>query len=358
MVGITIVNKGQAMAKISFKDYLDMSGNPDTTDEQMLKYSLIVQGEGGFSFDLVPNPKYVEVDPEQLADENAMKIANNFCRMRRRSTFNKRVKDGVDLPVIVSEGDSWFQFPLLVKEVVDNLKDDYLIYSVGAAGDTARNMVKGSERKRKTEYMQALRKQKHHVKAFMFSAAGNDVIGEDDNGDPVLLKILRAFDKDRDALGHINMAAFNEKINFLRMAYTKVISDIRSEPGFAQLPIFIHGYDYVFPYPWGGKANDPRKPKHAKKDAWLGSPLDDLNIKDREFAREIIKILIDKLYGLLNDIAGNPQQSNVWVVNCRNKMPNVSDWIDEIHGRSDGFEKIAAEFRSVMDPVLKPGGSV
>jgi hypothetical protein len=147
--------------------------------------------------------------------------------------------------------DSWGQFPVLIKETVNHLNKDYRAWSVGAAGDTVQDMVQGPVEPRKTEYILALNEKRADVKSFVFSAAGNDMIGEDPNiGKPVLTDLIRDFNgKPLDMQGHINHTLTEDRLDFLRGVYRKVITDIRSDPDFRKLPIFIHGYDYPFPYP-------------------------------------------------------------------------------------------------------------
>jgi len=343
------------MSKISYRDYRDLIENPETDDDTIMQYSTIQKGEGGFDFQLIPDPDKVHITDDQMELENAMAIANDIFRWRRKVAFKKRLKKGVELPIIVSEGDSWFQFPAIIKDVVDQLKSDYLIYSVGAAGDTAQNMVFAEEAKKQTEYMAALRKLRdegHPVSGFMFSAAGNDIIGEDPKTKVSALQdIIKDFNGDvSDVAGHINFVEFSKRLTFLNKAYSHVISSIRNEDGFSNLPIFVHGYDYVFPHEW---RNDERDPFYADKKEWLGEPLDVRKIKDLDLRRNIIKFMLDMLYDMLNDLAGDPSQSNVWVVDCRGSMPDVSDWKDEIHGTNDGFAKVARRFRDVMDGVIK-----
>jgi len=290
----------------------------------------------------------VEMTAEDVQLENAMQMGNGLARYRRQAHFRTRRALGSSLPVLVSECDSWGQFPLLIDEVVDQLYDDYLIWSVGAAGDTAQNMVFGPQQPGRTEYMIALREQKRSVRGFIFSAAGNDIIGEDPvTNQAVLLSILKSFNGDTsDIEGHINHSLLREKLDFLRLAYSTVIQNIRNEPGFSKLPIFVHGYDYVFPYPWGN--NDKRNPSYAENNEWLGGPLDTRGIMDPGLRRGVCQYLIDRLYELLQDLSGDPDQTQVWLVDCRGAMPDVSDWNDEIHGTSAGFAKVAARFRDVM----------
>jgi N-acetylmuramoyl-L-alanine amidase len=335
------------MSKITYDEYSQLRRNPDTEEEVLLSYSRIMRGKGGFDYKIVPDPDKVVMGAEDLEFENAMQIGNGLSRFRRQARFRRKKLFGSNLPVLVAEGDSWFEFPLLVREIVDQLEDDYLIWSIGAAGDTAQNMVYD-----RAEYPQALSKHKDEVRGFLFSAAGNDIIGEDlTTQKPVLFDLLKNFNGNRnDIEGHINLDLLNDKMSFLNRAYSKVIADIRDKLEFKNLPIFIHGYDYAIPYPCD--ENDPRNPIHAAKNEWLGEPLDQRKIHDPEQRRNIIKFLIDRLYQMLAEVSGDPQNTGVWLVDCRGAMPEVTDWIDEIHGTSDGFKKIATRFASVLSLAL------
>ena len=135
---------------------------------------------------------------------------------------------------------------------------------------------------------------------------------------------------------------------FLREAYQLVIDTVRAEPGFEALPIFIHGYDYAIPYPFPDVQTDPRNPSYAKKNEWLGEPLDNRGIFDPGLRKALIGLLIDTLYEMLADIAGDSETTGVWLVDCRGAMPDVHDWNDEIHGTSAGFTKIGARFKAAL----------
>lgn len=51
---------------------------------------------------------------------------------------------------------------------------------------------------------------------------------------------------------------------------------------------------------------------------------------------------------MLEEFSGAPKTSRVWLVDCRNAMPNLSDWKDEIHGTSSGFRKVAQRFKAAL----------
>ncbi len=336
------------MVKITYDDYLKMLRDPDTPDEEIAKYSTVERGASAFAPELRPNPDMVEMTPADRELENAMQIGNGLARFRRQLQFKRRLAGGDRRPVLVSEGDSWFQFPILIRETIDQLGDDYLVWCVGAAGDTLDNMVNAPVGKGKSEYMLALREQQSRVRAFLFSAAGNDILGEDtQTGKPVLLDILRPFNGNAsDVTGHVDLAVLGQKLDFIKTGYSKVIAAVRAEPGLERLPILIHGYDYSFPYPWG--AQDPRDPKHAAKNEWLGQPLDERGILDMDLRRNVVKLMLDALYSMLEGLAGDSSATGVYVVNCRGALPEVSDWADEIHGTSNGFAKVADRFRAVL----------
>lgn len=341
------------MSKITLEEWTALVTNVDTSDEEIMAISKIVAGEGAFDFRLAPDPKAVDMASREIEAENAMAIANDLSRRRRSAQFRKRQLLGVDKPVLVSEMDSWGQFPIVIREIVDHLNKDFMVWSVGAAGDTAQNMVFGPLVPRRTEYVRALMKQKKDVKAFVFSAAGNDIIGEDpDTGRPVIRDLIKPFNGNHsDVEGHIDHVLLAKKLNFLRGAYSKVINDIRSVKEFENLPIIIHGYDVPYPYPWG--ASDKRNPAWAKNDKWLGSAFKAKGIDNKKLGRPILAFLIDSLYDMLGEFSRKPKESGVWLVNCRGALPKVTDWADEIHGTSDGFKKVASRFKTTINKAIK-----
>lgn len=346
------IDQEAELNKITYEEYQRKLLDERLADNEILKYSRIVKGEGAFDWNLVADPDKVTISEEEQQIESTMKIGSTLDRWRRARRFGARLHGGDQSPVLVSEGDSWFQFPFLIREVIDQLEDDYLIWSVGAAGDTAANMVFGPERKYHTEYMRALQAQKGRVKGFLFSAAGNDIIGEDPiTNNASLYEILKDYNGNPDDVhGHINFFVLGKKLHLLKTAYQRVITNIRTEPGLESLPILIHGYDYVFPYPYGD--DDTRNPGYAKPDEWLGEPLVKRNIRNNFLGRKIIKCMINTLYEMLDDLAGNSIKTGVWVVDCRDAMPDLKDWNDEIHGTSEGFAKVAKRFRSVLSKLM------
>jgi hypothetical protein len=339
-----------ATEKIDYAEFRRMLMDPSVPDAEIAAYLTVDESDSGpFDPRVVPDPQVVEMDgAERFEVESAIRWANGAARWRRATDFRNRMNDGVKLPVLVSEGDSWFQFPFFLEDLVDQLWSDHLIWSLDAAGDTAHNMVYG-----RAEYMKALQEQKKNkVQGFLFSAAGNDVIGEDEFGNPVLEGLIKTWTPGRDAAWHVDKARLAEILTFLEQAYRDVISTIRSDSAFAKLPIIIHGYDYALP---GGYPGDTRDPRWATQDRWLAKPLNQKGIKNPTVQQGIIRVLIDALYDMLARVSGDSAVTRVFLVDLR-KTLSKGDWADEIHPTNAGFAKVAKAFRKTLQQadVRKP----
>ena len=343
------------MSKITYKQYLRLLEDIETPDEVVEPFSIVELGEGGFDLTFRPNLDRVELPGEDFESfsltsfiEDSVNNASRNGRQRRFLARKARQESSTNkLPILVSEGDSWFQFPVLIKDVIDHLEDDFLIWSIGAGGDTLENMVENPE------YLDALDRFKDEVSGFLFSAAGNDIVGRNrQTRKAALFDILKDFNgSETDIEGHINIDLFEQRIADIKEGYTTVINNIRSKPEFKNLPIFVHGYDYVYPFP--GIPLDKRNPTHALPNQWLGKPLDKRGILNRIQRRNILKFMIDRLYTMLEEISANPKETGVWLVDCRGAMPRVTDWADEIHGTPEGFRKVADRFLPVISAALE-----
>jgi hypothetical protein len=114
--------------------------DPDVPDEALRPY-LVESPEDTRAF----QPS-VRVNPDRvIAPETeaavAMASLNGVARWRRLQRYKRDAADGRRLR-IVSEGDSWFQYPFLLKDVIDWLSEHYAINSLDAAGDLLSDMVR------------------------------------------------------------------------------------------------------------------------------------------------------------------------------------------------------------------------
>lgn len=274
-----------------------------------------------------------------------MSWANGLCRLRRQEKFKLRKFYGDRRVVLVSEGDSWFQFPIFLEDVIDQLFSYFNIWSVDAAGDTLQNMILDN-----AEYMQALRQNKEDVRAFLFSGGGNDIVGEDENGRSVISQIIKPFTPGRPSEWYLETKAFAEKMRFIENCYQTMIANVAAE--FSDLPVICHGYDYAIP---GGGPDDPRHPFWAAKDKWIGHAMrEELGITDHLLQCNIVKLMIDRLNERLKSLCGgnnlNGAYRNAWHIDVRGTVGLL--WADELHPTDQGFRLVANRALNVLRSAL------
>src|SRR5262249_26894082 len=97
-------------------------------------------------------------------------ISDAFTR-RRQEIYRQRIADGWKGLRFVSEGDSWFQYPVVLRDIIDWLSDDYAILDFAAAGDTLANMKRGIP-----NIVDTLKREKSH--GFLLSGGGNDFLDD------------------------------------------------------------------------------------------------------------------------------------------------------------------------------------
>ncbi|MDA7423191.1 DNA/RNA non-specific endonuclease [Thalassococcus lentus] len=247
----------------------------------------------------------------------AMNLANAWARSYRLAVFRRKIRDGYSGPVVVSEGDSWFQYPWLLDDVIDNLMDSYAVLSLGAAGDTLENMRAGAE------YRQAISDQ--GAEFFLFSASGNDVLGGGD-----LSKLLNVYQPGMEMADLIKPGAVDQTLSRIEQGYDAIISDALSlSPG---LQVFFHGYD---------------RPVPRSDGKWLGKPMTDLGIP-KNLQREIVGHLIDRLNQRL-DVIATRFPGRAHHVDCRGQVgTSINSWYDELHPRNAGYARVADLFLAQM----------
>jgi len=257
------------------------------------------------------------VDTEGLEGEIALRFFNWICKKRRQHRYRKKMDNGWNGIRIVSEGDSWFQYPIMLDDVIDQLFDEYAIYSLGAAGDLLADMIA------EDEITEAIEKEKPHI--FMISGGGNDWVG-----DGMLEKIVHPFKQGRKAEDYPN-ELFAQKINSLAGLYRNLF--LRLSARFPGLKIICHGYDYGIP----------------DNGQWLGKPLNNLKIKPQKLQQDIVRVLIDQYNEMLAAVSAD-FDGVVYYVNCRNTVAQ-SQWHDELHPKDQGFKLVADLYRQVINTI-------
>ncbi|HET7715828.1 MAG TPA: SGNH/GDSL hydrolase family protein, partial [Bauldia sp.] len=294
--------------------------DPRTSEASLRKYFKIDETRSGpFTPQLELNPATVKIPPTPdgaARGDMAIASANWWCRMRRTSLFNARMAEGYKGPIIVSEGDSWFQYPILLNDVIDHLiAKGYAIRSLDAAGDTLENMIRSGE------YLDGLRQTGASV--FLFSAGGNDVLGGGN-----LASVVRDFDPALNPAQHI-LPAFQTLLDQAIAGYDQILRNVEALPG--DILTICHGYDKPLP----------------NKGKWLGLPLEKRGIKDREFQRQIVGVMIDRFNAALARLAGG--FANVRCLDLRGVVgPKPKRWHDELHPTDRAYGAVADRFDATI----------
>lgn len=184
------------------------------------------------------------------------------------------------------------------------------------------------------------------AKGFLFSGGGNDILGENADGDEVLELMVTTFDASKSPAGHLVERQVKEQFAFIDKSYRRMIQDINAN--FDNVQMFIHGYGYVFPGNFS--SDDRRNPFYAAEDKWIAGPLKRKGIEDPVFQRQIIMVLMDRLHDIQLELTRD--FPNVHHIDVREAAPTVGEWNDEIHPNDTGFAKVGQIFRDRIDAVL------
>jgi hypothetical protein len=290
-----------------------------------------------------------------LAEDNRdkrrmLRNIKEFCRQRRQAQFRRRYHSGENRPVLISDGDSWFHFPVFLRDVIMQLSHDHLVWPLANAGDTLKHMVYGAEATRGQRYVGGLRDYGREAKAFLFSAGGNDLIGVDPSGLPALLSYVRPHERGRSAAWHIDTPEFRRRLSFIEGALRHVLADVAARR--PNLPVLIHGYDYALPCPWG--MEDRRNPQWTSRDHFLGAAARHLGIHEPHMQRAIARCVIDAINTMQRRLAGGNVEGgafpHVYHVDVRDTM-KPDEWADEIHPTNSGYARVANHFRRVLSDI-------
>ena len=247
-------------------------------------------------------------------------MASNIARRKRRKKYLRMKRKNPNGIRIVSEGDSWFQHPI-VHDLIDHLMDyGYLVKSIGAAGDELVNMFLTEE------FAESI--QMEEPEFLLLSAGGNDILGEkmihfledvieiDDPGvDP------QRFLKNNYA---IEIKVLHERLKGILTRANEISPKMK---------IIIHGYDYAIP-------------SDSEKKGWAGRYMIEKGIDHPKDKMALMKLMIDQYNEMLESLAKD--HDYLTYINLRNSVAN-DKWHDEIHPNREGFLVCAEQFKVVIE---------
>jgi hypothetical protein len=261
----------------------------------------------------------------------------DWKRPRKRRRYLELKADAAYAgPVMVAEGDSWFEHPLY-PDLLDWAGKDFAVLSLAKAGDTWSDMIDQDSEPPKHYSDGSLMGLIHAVaeesdtarppKTILLSAGGNDLIGQ-------IVQCVYPYDPERSEDDYINHDEFDVVLG-------QVMTDYRDKS--AELIrmgkiVLVHSYDYPNP-----QDNGP----------FIGFPLRKYrNIPGVGLMRRIVNQMIDIFSNELISLANN-SNDKIHFINLRETIgtrdilngPDQSLWSDEMHGNQFGYERLWKRLR-------------
>lgn len=254
-------------------------------------------------------------------------LANTVAKRVQNRQYRQNLVRYPDRVRIVAEGDSWFQYPFMLRDIVDYLSGVYSVFSVAAAGATLEDYLKNSE------FLETIGQVKPAF--FLLSGGGNDLLGDN-------FKTLIRDTPDAALTGPTRYLteAFSTTLTAVLDRYKRILRLVHL--GYPDVRVLVHGYDYVIP---SGAEKLPGS------SSWMGEVLDNRSISDTAEREAIARHLIDSFNEKLREVAA--QYPNVTYLDLRGTVRRTNRladyWYDEIHPNDKGFLSLSSKFVSEIN---------
>lgn len=325
----------------------------------------------GLNFDDLRNSlcKIYDLNPSQLlsasnANTGSLGRLNKKDDGKREKRYNKKLLRSNPLKQYVriyAEGDSWFQFPYFITDIVDwlNKEEEYLLFTEAYGGDWFSNILYESQ------IIPSLSLYKPHF--FMISGGGNDLVGgnrlaimlQSNYGRPkyseqeIHSMAISSMEKEAliDSQPHITKE-FYAFLHVMRAQYHLLFENLYSDESKHKNIITItQGYDYPFPSP---KNNFSLALPHqyfvnwqSGTGKWLYRPMLMRSIYDAKLQRNIIMTMMYEFNEMMKEMVSSFDK--VYHIDFRGIAPEKDDWFDELHLKSHMFRKAANVYKYVFE---------
>jgi hypothetical protein len=253
----------------------------------------------------------------------------------KQAVFAASIKQHPQRLVMLTEGDSWFSYPLNAN-IADYIEmmSDFSLLRLEHNGDEAREILgAGSGQLKKIKYYL----KNYPVDAVLMSAGGNDLVAGE------LTRVLNKKVAGATWQSTIKLAALTTVLDDIVAAYSRLL-DARDALR-PKCVVVAHSYCYF--QPTGRKATGPFG--LGKAGPWMRPVLTTKGIDPDTEGRDLARYLVDELHARL--MALSAARPRFQVVDMRSALPvdNVH-WADEIHPSGTGFRRLAEDH---WRPLLK-----
>lgn len=305
---LTAMLEDENLAEYALGNYFEVKTKPDLQPEYQLKPDVQLRNRDA------------HLDEKGFIRDGLLDVANKTARLIRNSKYRIMRLRFPNAPKIVSEGDSWFQHPLVV-DTIDHLSKVYPIFCVAAAGDTLANYeVEG-------EWLEAVADKSPRF--FLISGGGNDVLGAQFRNHIKPGPHETGLPPER----YLEPSLITE-IDNLQIIYRKMFNEL-----FALRPdihALCHGYDYITPLEVTNKG-------------WLGRYMIEKGMTSQVDRKGVISYILNEFNDRLRAVAA--EFPNVHYINARGLVA-AGQWYDEIHPDKHGFQAVAGSFLNVIDGLV------
>jgi endonuclease G, mitochondrial len=251
--------------------------------------------------------------PSLQESEAAIPFANGLSRAQRLVQYRQKRASGYEGPILVCEGDSWFEYPFFLQDIIDYLMKEYAVLSLAGAGHHLVEMVANDE------YTEAIAQEKPDF--FLISGGGNDMLH-----DGRLRDFLLTYQDGMQPADLLDRPALNGFLQTITGNYRTLLANVTQR--FPRLTILAHGYDYVLP---------------RDKGTWLGGPLTQRQVPP-ELWNDALELLIDEFNEALKTLEAL-FPNRFYHIDCRGRVGSQKNkWHDELHPKNAGYGRAAARF--------------
>ncbi|MCF0072923.1 SGNH/GDSL hydrolase family protein [Dyadobacter sp. CY261] len=219
---------------------------------------------------------------------------------------------------ILALGDSWFQYPLLEVDILDQLSRLYAIYSVANPAASLEEAINSGN------YLKA--EESGGFDFIIVSYGLNDLFGEDFpsflNGKP---------NEENSKIDRYLSTEFFKKLSTIEINFKNLFNKLLSKHPNSK--IFFHCYDYFIPLKTS-----------AEKINWVGRTMTESGISPQSQRQNLVKYIVDRFADKLSSITQDNQFRNkVTFVDTRNSIP-PDQWANELLPSKNGFQAVANAF--------------
>lgn len=241
--------------------------------------------------------------------------------------FTESLRNHPGYPVVISEGDSWFSFPVhanLIDQLDDMAARRMSLLRLERSGDEVVDMTSDSKLATLRGY---LHRYKPHV--LLWSGGGNDIVGSE------LLRFIAVRGATFDVDAALHTPALTKRYAQIRNAYARLVA-LRDSTAPACL-IVTHGYGNVIP-----------SGRKAKLWGITAGPWIKPFLEARGYTRKTEQqAVVDALLGRFNTILDSFVSSTFLKCNVAGVIQD-NEWNDEIHPTRKGFEDAARVFHDTL----------